>query len=64
MCTDIDGEVWLIAYMSYAEIPRGLYPVEFKSQADICLQSTFGIEQSQIAIDNVEMIYRHLVSVL
>lgn len=63
-CTDIDGEVWLIAYASYAEVPQGLYPAEFKSQADVVLQSTFAIEQSQITIDNADMIYRHLVSVL
>ena len=54
----------MMAYVSYVELPQGLYPADFKSQADMCLQSTFGIEQSQITIDYVDMIYRHLVSVL
>ena len=64
LCTDIDGGVWLCAYASYAESPVDLYPATFKDAADHCLLADFGMVQSQTTVDNVEFVFRHLVSVL
>ena len=40
------------------------YPASFKDEADHCLLTDFGMVQSQITVDNVEFVFRHLVSVL
>jgi hypothetical protein len=64
LCSDIDGGIWLYTYVAYVESPPAFYPLTFKNRADQELLTHFGISQSQIMIDNVESVFRHLVSVL
>ena len=42
--------------------PEALYPAEFKVAADAILARDFGIGEEDVNIDNVQLLYLHLVN--
>lgn len=58
----LDTEVWTHCYQLHASDPEALYPAEFKMAADAILARDFRIEEGDITVDNVQMLYLHLIN--
>ena len=58
----LDTEVWACCYQLHVCEPNALYPAEFTVAADAILARDFGIGIDDVTIDNVQLLYLHLVN--
>ena len=57
-----DTEVWAHCYHLHVCESEALYPAEFKVAADAIIARDFEIGEEDMNIDNVQLLYLHLVN--
>ena len=64
LCSDVDGELFVRAWLEYAAGTPTFYPSCFKEVLDDYLLSTLAMEHHSITLNNAAAVYRHLVTLL
>ena len=56
--------MWAHCYLVHAAQPTALFPVEFKEAAAALLLRDLGLEETNIKLENADIVYMHVISMM
>ena len=56
--------MWAHYYLVHATQPMALFPVEFKEAAAALLLCDLGLEETDIYLENADIVYMHVISMM